>query len=143
MKLESSAFKNGELIPKKHTYDGQDISPALFWSEVPTGTKSFALIMEDPGAKIGIWRHWAICNISKEVRNIPENSTPEKCHLIRNHFGKREYGGPCSPRGTHQYLFKLFAINVDKLDHLNEVSCQSLIEKHVIDQAELMGIYHR
>ena len=143
LKLKSSDFKDGEMIPTRFTSDGENISPKLKWSEVPPGTESFSLIVEDPEGILGPWRHWVVCNIPKHYREIPENAVPQECETLRNSFGKKKYVGPSSPRKEHKYFFKLFALNTPKLEHLNEVTCCYEIKKHVIDKAELMVKYRR
>src|SRR3990172_1394246 len=104
MEIKSAAFKEGGMIPKKYTCDGEDISPPLTWSDVPDGTKSFALISDDPDAPVGIWVHWVIYNIPGNVTQLPEHvRTGKKLHdgTLQgiNDFPKIGYGGPCPPSG--------------------------------------------
>ncbi|MDK2908247.1 MAG: hypothetical protein PWQ87_705 [Candidatus Woesearchaeota archaeon] len=139
MKLESDAFSNNGFIPKKYTCQGDDINPRLEWSSVPEETKSFALIVEDPDAPSETWIHWAIKNIDKNIRKINENSTTGE--EIINSFGKKNYGGPCPPSGTHRYYFKLYALDTEKLEANKIDELKEEIEEHVIEEAVLMGRY--
>ena len=143
MKLKSDDFEHEGTIPSEFTCDGEDISPHLKWEEVPEDTKSFALIVDDPDAPLGTWVHWLICNIPKEAREIPKNSVPEKAVQVKNSFRKKEYGGPCPPFGTHRYFFKLYALDVEKLDAANKRRFYKEVEKHKIAEAVLMGKYKR
>ncbi len=128
MKLESNDFEHEGNVPTKFTCDGTDVSPHLAWSDVPEGTKSFALIVDDPDAPMGIWVHWLVCDISPDTRDISEDSIPLGAKQVTNDFGNEDYGGPCPPSGVHRYFFKLFALDV---------------EKHKIAEAILMGRYGR
>lgn len=145
MKLESKDFEHEGWIPSKFTCDGEDISPHLMWRDVPKGTKSFALIVDDPDAPVGTWVHWLVCDIPADCREIEQNSVPEKATQLRNDFGKKDYGGPCPPRGVHRYFFKLYALNVEKLGGLmlSKRSFYKKVEEHKIAEALLMGKYRR
>ncbi|MGQ9621648.1 MAG: YbhB/YbcL family Raf kinase inhibitor-like protein [Bacteroidales bacterium] len=150
MKLISSAFKEGEMIPSKYTCDGPDVSPPLEWSEIPDGTKSFALINDDPDAPVGTWVHWVIYDIPENVNRLPENVP--KTEVIengarqgRNDFGRIGYGGPCPPGGTHRYYFKIYALN-RKLDLRSGITKRDLLkamEGHILAESYLMGRYKR
>lgn len=141
MKLKSNSFEHEGLIPPKYTCDDIDINPHLVWEDVPDGTKSFALIVDDPDAPMGTWVHWLVCDIPADIREIPEDNVPGR--QIKNDFGKRDYGGPCPPSGTHRYFFKLYALDVQELENVNEKNFYDLVEKHKIDEAILMGKYKR
>jgi len=141
MKLTSDDFKEGEMIPRKFTCQGEDINPHLKWEDVPEGTKSFALIVDDPDAPMGTWVHWLVKDIPPEVREIPQNSVPGK--QVINDFGKEDYGGPCPPSGVHRYFFKLYALDVEKLEAENKEDFYREVEKHAIAKAELMGRYQK
>ena len=150
MRLISSAFKYGDMIPKKYTCDGDDISPPLRWDGVPKETKSFALICDDPDAPMGTWVHWVYYNIPKNVRSLPESIVPNENPYIGgtqgiNDFKRVGYGGPCPPMGTHRYFFRLYALD-DVLDlpaGLTKDQLLDKIEDHIIGSAILMGIYSR
>ena len=143
MKLKSDNFEHEGTIPSEFTCDGEDISLHLKWEEVPEDTKSFALIVDDPDAPLGTWVHWLICNIPKEAREISKNGVPEKAVQVKNSFRKKEYGGPCPPFGTHRYFFKLYALDIEKLDAANKRRFYKEVEKHKIAEAVLMGRYNR
>ncbi len=145
MKIASSAFENNQRIPQQYTCDGKNINPPLSVSSVEEKAKSLVLIVEDPDAPMGIWIHWLLWNIDPKQSEIIENSIPEGAVEGMTSFGKHGYGGPCPPGGTHRYFFKLYALdtvlslssNSGKNDLLNAM------EGHIIDQAELVGIYSR
>ena len=144
MKLRSKDFEHEGMIPSHFTCDGADISPQLEWIDVPSGTKSFALIVDDPDAPVGTWVHWLVCDIPPNVVTIPQNSLPRNVRQVKNDFGKVEYGGPCPPSGTHRYFFKLYALDVEKLEGVdNKKSFYQKVEEHKIDEAVLMGRYKR
>ena len=150
MKLESSAFQAGGTIPAKYTCDGQDLSPPLRWSGVPTGARSLALIADDPDAPRGTWVHWVAWNIPTTIQALDEGLPKQDTvsHQIKQgitDFKKPGYGGPCPPSGTHRYFFKLYAL--DTVLTLSAQTTKSGLEQamkgHIMDQAELMGTYQR
>jgi len=150
IKLTSKAFNEGAMIPAQYTCDGRDISPPLSWSEVPAGTNSFALICDDPDAPIGTWVHWVVYNIPNNVTSIPENVPPTKTIMGdilqgMTDFRQVGYGGPCPPRGTHRYYFKIYAL--DKMLTLPAgVTKRELLkamEGHILAEGQLMGRYKR
>ena len=114
--LRSTAFTSGELIPRKYTCDGEDISPQLEWGDLPENVQSFTLICDDPDAPIGIWVHWVLYNLPADTRVLPE-SIPPNAELAdssrhgKNSWGRLGYGGPCSQSGTHRYFFRLYALD--------------------------------
>ena len=149
--LTSTTFTGGGGIPKKHTCDGADVSPALKWNGAPAGTQSFALIADDPDAPIGTWTHWIIWNIPAKATALPEDvpkvgESGDGTRQGRNDFKRIGYGGPCPPPGKpHRYFFKLYALGA-KLDLEAEASKSELehaMKGHVLSQAELMGSYGR
>ena len=150
IKLESTAFKEGGMIPKKYTCDGKDISPPLSWGTVPEGTQSLALICDDPDAPMGTWVHWVIFDIPPHITEFPEGIPPKKIlengiKQGKNDFGKIGYGGPCPPGGTHRYYFKLYALN-KKLTLEPGVTKDELLEamkECILAQGQLMGKYKR
>lgn len=144
MKLISHDFKEGEMIPSKYTCDSEDVSPHLVWDEVPAGTKSLALIVDDPDAPMGTWVHWLVSNIPPSVREIPRGGLPPNAIQVPNDFGRPNYGGPCPPGGTHRYFFKLYALNTETLPGARDKkSFYKAVEKHKIGSAVLMGKYSR
>ena len=107
MRLKSRDFKDNGNIPPEFTCDGRDVSPQLSWEDVLDETKSFALSVTDPDAPGGTWIHWFVHDIPKEVRSIDQGSLPKGAKQDENDWGRREYGGPCPPSGTHRYVFTL------------------------------------
>ena len=149
MKIQSTAFKEGEKIPSKFTCDGKNISPELSWSDFPPNTKTFALIVDDPDAPGGTFVHWVVYNISSNFTNLPEGTTSENLppgiKQGTNHFGDNDYGGPCPPSGTHRYYFKLYALDseVQLKAGAGKNDLLKAMEGHIIAEAELMGKYER
>jgi len=149
--LTTTAFSAGGAIPKKHTCDGADLSPALAWNDAPAGTQTFALIADDPDAPVGTWTHWVIWNIPAKLTGLAENvlkteTLADGTRQGRNDFRRIGYGGPCPPPGKpHRYFFRLYALD-SKLD-LHAGSSRAELERaisgHVLAQAEVMGKYGR
>jgi Raf kinase inhibitor-like YbhB/YbcL family protein len=144
MKITSSAFQEGGNIPSKFTCDGSDISPPLQIAEVPSGTKSLALVVDDPDAPSGLFTHWMVWNISPQTNTIEEGSTPKGVDGT-NDFGKSGYGGPCPPSGTHRYYFKIFALDreLDLPPGTKRSQLDAAMKGHVVEQGELIGRYSR
>jgi Raf kinase inhibitor-like YbhB/YbcL family protein len=151
MTLSSSAFKTGAEIPRRHTCEGADLSPALAWDGAPAGTKSFALIADDPDAPVGTWVHWVVYDLPADTSKLPEG-LPTTDTLSGggkqgiNDFRKTGYGGPCPPPGKpHRYFFKLYALDAptNLKPRATKADVLRAIEGHVLAQAELMGTYER
>jgi Raf kinase inhibitor-like YbhB/YbcL family protein len=150
IKIESAAFKEDSMIPVKHTCDGEDVSPSLKWGDLPTGTKSIALISDDPDAPVGTWVHWVLYNLPPDVRALPENIPPKKTlengavHGT-NDFKRPGYGGPCPPGGTHRYFFKIYALDkkMDLAPGATKAQLVKAMEGHILDSGQLMGKYKR
>lgn len=148
--LTSSAFENEQPIPAVYTCDGEDFSPELNWEGAPEGTKSFALIMDDPDAPVGTWVHWVIYNIPADTTQLAENIPPEEnlidqaVHGI-NSWKRIGYGGPCPPSDTHRYIFTLYALDIQLQTDtgINKSELLELIEGRILAQAALMGTYTR
>ena len=150
MEIRSSEFKEGELISRKYTCDNLDISPPLEWSKVPEGTKTFAIICDDPDAPMGTYVHWVIFNIPTNVLNLPENMPKQEVlkngtRQGKNDFGKIGYGGPCPPGGTHRYYFKIYALDkeLDSKPGINKKELLKAMEGHILAEGQLMGRYKR
>lgn len=145
MQLTSPNFIHNSSIPSKFTCDGQDISPELQIIDVPLAAKSLALIVDDPDAPNGDWVHWLLWNINPKIGSIKSNQIPTGAVQGLNNFKRQNYGGPCPPSGKHHYHFKLYAL--DKPINLSTQSKKSDLESamqgHVIDKAELIGLYQR
>ena len=143
MKLKSKDFVDNGSIPSEFTCDGQDISPQLSWEGVPAETKSFALTVTDPDAPGGMWIHWFVHGISKDLREIEQGSLPEGAEEVENDFGKKPYGGPCPPSGTHRYFFTLYALDTEHLEGVNKRNFLDKVKKHSIEKAAIKGLYKR
>ena len=150
--LVSAAFGEGAVIPAKYTCDGVDVSPALTWSGAPAGTRSFALIADDPDAPAGTWVHWVLYNLPADVSELPENiAKVESLDLGgarqgRNDFRRSGYGGPCPPPGpAHRYLFKLYALAAPLTlkAGAQKRDVEAAMEGHVLATTQLMGTYGR
>jgi Raf kinase inhibitor-like YbhB/YbcL family protein len=143
LSVKSLAFENNQLIPAKYTCDGNDVNPPLTIEGIPEGTKTLALIVDDPDAPMGTWDHWIVWNIPATTSKIEENAVSGTEGM--NDFRRRSYGGPCPPSGTHRYFFKVYALDV-KLD-LSPTSRKRDVEKamqgHVLAKGELVGLYRR
>lgn len=145
MEITSPAFNNKEPIPSKYTCDGDDVSPPLKISNIPEGTKSLALISEDPDAPAGNWVHWVVWNLDPDTEEIPEGTLPSGAVEGVTSFGNNEYGGPCPPSGRHRYYFRLYALDAD-MDLPVSSGKEQLREamgNHIIEETELMGTYSR
>jgi Raf kinase inhibitor-like YbhB/YbcL family protein len=150
MKLTSPAFGEGEMIPKKYTCDGDNLSPPLAWSGVPQNAQALALIADDPDAPSGTWVHWVVFNLRPGSAGLPEGITasraPEEAAVQgTNSFRKVGYGGPCPPPGTHRYFFKLYALDGPLALAANATAqdVQAAIQGHVLAEGQLMGRYKR
>ncbi len=151
MDITSEAFNQGREIPRRHTCDGIDVSPALSWTGTPEGTKSFALICDDPDAPVGTWVHWVIYNIPAQTTQLREavQKTAVPANGARqgmNDFTRIGYGGPCPPpgHGYHRYFFKLYALDT-MLDIKNgtKIDVLRLMDGHILAEAKLAGKYKR
>ena len=149
LQITSTAFRNGETIPKPYTGDGKNTSPPLQWSEPPAGTKSFALIVDDPDAPAGMWNHWLLYDIPASVHSLAQGYKPGQAGLSgANDFGKQGYGGPCPPKGhgPHRYFFKLYAVDVPALGlkaGVKRAEIDRALKGHVLAEAQHMGRYER
>lgn len=150
IQLTSSAFTEGKPIPAKYTCDGDDISPPLKWSNTPSGTRSLALISDDPDAPVGTWVHWVLYNLPPTVTELPENtptteSIPNGAKQGINDFKRFGYGGPCPPSGTHRYYFKIYALDTELKLKARPTKSDLLqaMQGHVLAEGQLMGTYRR
>jgi len=151
-KLTSSAFTHQDEIPSRYTCDGEDISPPLAWSGVPSGARSLVLIMDDPDAPDPAapkmtWVHWLVYNIPPDSTGLPEDA--DKTGLPRpalegtNNFGRTRYGGPCPPIGRHRYFLKLYALDtvLPDLGAPDKDELLDAMQGHVLEETRLMGTY--
>ena len=155
MKLTSSAFSAGGVIPSRHTCDGEDVSPPLVWGDPPPGTKSFALVVDDPDAPDPKaprmrWVHWVVYDLPAGARALPEAvrsaaDLPAGARMGKNDWNKAAWGGPCPPIGQHRYFFTLYALDVALGDRggLTKRDLAAAMKGHVLGQAELVGKYER
>jgi Raf kinase inhibitor-like YbhB/YbcL family protein len=149
--ITSPAFKEGDLIPKKFTCDGPDVSPQLRWGDSPKGTKSFALIADDPDAPVGTWVHWVVFNLPGETTDLMEDvptqeTLPNGARQGLNDFKRVGYGGPCPPPGKpHRYYFKLYALDtpLNLKPRATKTQVLEAIKGHILGEAQLMGRFGR
>jgi len=149
MKLIITAFPEGGTVPALHTCEGADLSPAIEWSGAPAGTRSFALIVDDPDAPGGVWNHWLLFNVPPTTHSLAQGFKPGQTgESGSNDFQKPGYNGPCPPKGhgPHRYFFKLIALDVPKLDLKRGASRAELdraVRGHILGEAQYMGRYER
>jgi Raf kinase inhibitor-like YbhB/YbcL family protein len=151
MVLSSSAFKDGEAIPVRHTCDGEDVSPPLAWTGEPVETRSFALICDDPDAPRGTWVHWLIWNLQADAVELgegipPSPQLPSGARQGLNDGGGLGYAGPCPPPGKpHRYFFRLHALDTAlNLDpRVSRADLEKAMAGHVLTQSTIMGTYER
>lgn len=152
--LSSIRFSDGDIIPIAYTGEGEDLSPPLQWSNLPAGTKSLALIVEDPDAPDPAnpqmtWCHWSLYNIPASAQSLPEGAAPGVLPPGTlqgvNDWGRVGYGGPMPPIGRHRYFFRLYALDtvLPDLDRPNRQELLAAIEGHIVGEAVLMGTYER
>lgn len=152
LQLTSAAFEHKGEIPAKHTCEGKNLSPPLSWKNVPKGTKSLVLIIDDPDApdpkkpKL-TWDHWLIYNLGPATRNLPEGiapgNLPKPSLQGKNSWKKTPYGGPCPPIGRHRYFHKLYALDayLGDLKTPDKKTLLAAMEGHVLEKTELIGTY--
>lgn len=151
MQLTSSAFMNMQPIPRDYSCDGKNISPPLSWKGAPTGTRSFALIIDDPDAPGGIWTHWVVYDLPGDVSELAEDAAKSQFASGStkeglNDFKRVGYGGPCPPPGKpHRYMFKLYALDtmLGLKSGASKKEVESAMAKHILGQGQLIGTYQR
>lgn len=152
MQLASSSFAAGATIPQRFTCDGDNVSPPLNWSGAPAGTRSFALLCDDPDAPARTWHHWAMYDIAADRAALAEGaasgSGTDGFRQATNDFRRPGYGGPCPPHrhGPHHYHFRLLALSTDHLAFGHTPSCQEVereARQHLLAEAILVGVYER
>lgn len=151
LRITSPAFGSGDDIPRRHTCDGEDVSPRLSIGGVPDGAERLALVVDDPDAPAGTWVHWVLSGVPADVGRIPEDVPADEMVLDgavqgRNDFGSLGYGGPCPPEGEeHRYFFRLYALegrpDVDAGCTREEL--REAMEPLIVAEADLMGRYER
>lgn len=154
MQLQSSAFSHSGEIPSLYTCEGSDVSPSLQWSDLPTGTKSLALIVDDPDAPDPkapkmTWVHWVLYNLPAEASGLPEGVKPGQLPSGTlpgvNNWQRVGYGGPCPPIGQHRYFHKLYALDVilPDLRQPTKAALEQAMQGHILGKAELIGVYQK
>jgi Raf kinase inhibitor-like YbhB/YbcL family protein len=154
LQLTSHSFRQNGEIPARNTCDAEDLSPALTWSGAPAGTKSFAVIVEDPDAPDPqapqvTWTHWVLYDIPVTVRSLPEGITaktlPAGALEGLNDWKKTGYRGPCPPVGRHRYFYRLYALDTQlpDLHHPTRNALRQAMEGHVLAKVELVGTYQQ
>jgi len=152
LRITSPAFEHGEPIPRRYTCEGDAISPPLEWSGHPKGTKSFALIVDDPdapdpAAPKRVWVHWVLYDIPPDVTGLLEGiggtDLPPGTLAGLNDWKKVGYGGPCPPIGRHRYFFKLYALDcmLGDLKHPTKAKLEKAMDGHVLARAEVVGTF--
>jgi Raf kinase inhibitor-like YbhB/YbcL family protein len=147
--LLSIAFPNGGWIPETYTGEGSDVSPALEWSGAPEGTRSFALVMDDPDAPSGVFTHWLLYDMAPDITRLPQAYEPRgRVHTGTNSFGRKGYNGPMPPKGDgpHRYFFRVYALDKQTLGLPAGVRAAELtaaMQPHVLAEASYMGQFER
>lgn len=152
--ITSQAFPPGQEIPRVHTCEGQDSSPPLAWSGVPHGTRSLALICDDPdapdpAAPKRTWVHWVLYNLPPAASHLPGGVTAKDLPVGtlegQNDWKRADYGGPCPPIGRHRYFFKLYALDVvlPDLKAPTKADLERAMEGHILGKAAIVGTYQK
>jgi len=151
--LTSSAFKAGDTIPSKYTCEGDDISPPLTFGEVPDGTVSLALIIDDPDAPDPkapkrVWSHWLVYNLPADTGGLPEDASrsglPDGAVPGLNDLKRASYHGPCPPIGRHRYFHKLYALDITlPTKAITKAELEAAMKGHILAQAELIATYQK
>ena len=154
MRLTSPSFGDGGEMPRRHTCEGDEVSPALAWSALPPGSKSLALIADDPDAPDPAaprmtWVHWVLYGIPPSAAGLPEGASaatlPAGTREGVNDFKRAGYGGPCPPIGRHRYFFKLYALDtvLPDLAKPTKPKLEQAMEGHILGSAQLVGTYQK
>ncbi len=152
--LTSTAFTDGSVIPRIFTCEGDDVSPPLAWSGVPSKTKSLVLIVDDPDAPDPakpqrVWVHWVLYNIPPDATELPQavhkDALPKGTEAGLNDWGRLDFRGPCPPIGRHRYFHKLYALDVrlKGLSSPRKAQVEAAMQGHILEQATLIGTYQK
>ena len=153
--VKSSAFAEGDMVPKEYTGEGGDRSPPLSWSGAPAGTNEFALIVHDPDAPVGTWYHWVLYNLPADVTSLPEGMPTDAVlrHPVKGRQGLNSwptvgYRGPMPPKGhgEHRYIFTVYAVDAHIELAPNLATADALKKKlagHILAEGALRGVYER
>ncbi|MDX2088374.1 MAG: YbhB/YbcL family Raf kinase inhibitor-like protein [Kofleriaceae bacterium] len=144
LSVTSSAFSANGEIPSEHTCDGAQLSPPLAWSTPPAGTKSIAVLVDDPDAPRGAFTHWIVTGLPATTTSLAAGAKlPSGAITGKNDFGATGWGGPCPPRGRHRYVFHVYALDIPLAKALTPAQFKSAIADHVLAAGELVGTYQR
>ena len=152
--LTSPHFVHDASIPRRFTCEGEDLSPALAWTDPPDGTRAFALVVDDPdapdpAAPQRTWVHWVLYDLPAQARGLPDGARgpklPGGTRVGLNDWSRADYGGPCPPIGRHRYFFRLFALDspLGDLGRATKADVEGAMQGHVLAQATLMGTYQK
>lgn len=150
LQVRSPAFEAGGVIPQKYACNGENISPPLAWEPGPQGTRSIALIVDDPDAPRGTFVHWVLYDLPANTQELPENmprdkALPDGAKQGVNSVDSIGYTGPCPPSGTHRYFFKVYAL--DAMTNLppgrSKADLLQTLEGHILAQGQIMGTYRK
>lgn len=150
--LSSPAFKNNTQVPSQYTCEGKDVSPPLHWERAPKGTKSFAIIVDDPDAPDPTapkmtWVHWVVYNIPANINSLPANAhnLPPEIHEGLNDWKVSGYRGPCPPIGRHHYHYKIYALDalLPERGIVTKADLEKAMKGHILSQAELVATYEK
>ncbi|MBX3159881.1 MAG: YbhB/YbcL family Raf kinase inhibitor-like protein [Deltaproteobacteria bacterium] len=144
LEVTSPAFKDRGAIPSEYTCEGQETSVPLAWSKVPAGTRSVAVLVEDPDAVGGNFTHWLIVGIPPNVKKLDKGAAPPKGAVVaKNDKGMTGYAGPCPPTGKHDYHFHVYALDIPLDRSLSKAELNAAIEGHVLAEGDLVGTYQK
>lgn len=146
LKVRSSAFENGAPIPRAHSCEGESVSPPLSWSDLPAGTRSVALIVDDPDAPMGTWVHWVVYNLPPDTMSLAQGARlPAAAQVGVNSGREASYYPMCPPSGRHRYFFKVYALDaqLQGLKHPTAADLEKAMQGHILARGELMGTYQK
>jgi Raf kinase inhibitor-like YbhB/YbcL family protein len=149
MHLTSTAFTDGSEIPMKYTQDGADVSPPLAWSDVPPGTRSLALVVDDPdapdpAAPQRTWVHWVVTDLPPDTNGLAEGAARVPGRVGSNDWKRESWNGPKPPTGRHRYVFKLYALDRTlELEHATKADVERAMQGHVLAESKLIGTYEK
>jgi Raf kinase inhibitor-like YbhB/YbcL family protein len=139
--VTSPSFENNEAIPVEYTCEGAQVAPPLSWSKVPKGTRSIAILVDDPEATNGTFTHWLVTNIPPTTSSTSTNGLPQQALESNNGKGEKGYTGPCPPSGTHHYHFQVFALDRTLPETMSRGDFMNAIAGHTLASGKLVGTY--